>query len=228
MKRLLGVCVCLVFMNISVFAQQKLESNIDSISYSIGLNIGKSLEQGGMDSILINKLLIQGLSDYLMQKQLLINSTEAEEIARMFYTKLRQEQMDKEYKDVKEAGEAFLKQNKNQEGVITLESGLQYQILTAGEGVSPLATDIVVTHYKGTLIDGTVFDSSYDRGEPASFPVNGVIVGWQEALKLMKPGAKWKLFIPSELAYGSRSAGKHIKPFSTLIFEIELIEVNPK
>ena len=125
----------------------------------------------------------------------------------------------------KAAGAAYLAENGKKEGVVTTESGLQYKQVTAGDGAKPAAEDTVTVHYKGTLIDGTVFDSSYDRGEPIEFPVNGVIKGWTEALLMMKAGAKWKLFIPSDLAYGERGAGGSIPPSATLIFEIELLEV---
>jgi FKBP-type peptidyl-prolyl cis-trans isomerase FklB len=128
--------------------------------------------------------------------------------------------------DNKKAGEDFLAQNKTREGVKTLPSGLQYQVLQQGKGKSPAKTDKVTTHYHGTLIDGTVFDSSYERGQPATFPVNGVIAGWTEALQLMQEGAKWRLFIPSDLAYGARGAGDDIGPNAALIFDVELISVN--
>jgi len=122
-------------------------------------------------------------------------------------------------------GEVFLAENKKKKGVITLPSGLQYQVIKEGTGKIPKATDTVTTHYRGTLIDGTEFDSSYKRGEPASFPVNGVIKGWTEALQLMKVGSKWQLFIPSNLAYGPQGAGQAIGPNATLIFEIELLSI---
>lgn len=125
----------------------------------------------------------------------------------------------------KKDGEVFLKENKEKEGVQTLASGLQYQILKSGSGQMPSASSTVTTHYHGTLIDGTVFDSSYERGEPATFPVNGVIAGWTEALQLMKEGDKWRLFIPSNLAYGTRGAGADIGPHATLIFDVELLKV---
>lgn len=122
-----------------------------------------------------------------------------------------------------EEGQAFLAENKKREGVVELESGLQYEIMTEGTGPKPVATDTVTCHYHGTLIDGTVFDSSVQRGQPASFPLNMVISGWTEALQLMPTGSKWKLFLPPHLAYGDRQAGAHIKPNSTLIFEVELL-----
>ncbi len=122
-----------------------------------------------------------------------------------------------------EEGQAFLAENKKREGVVELESGLQYEIMTEGTGPKPVASDTVTCHYHGTLIDGTVFDSSVQRGQPASFPLNMVITGWTEALQLMPTGSKWKLFLPPHLAYGDRQAGAHIKPNSTLIFEVELL-----
>jgi FKBP-type peptidyl-prolyl cis-trans isomerase FklB len=126
----------------------------------------------------------------------------------------------------KQEGEAFLAENKKREGVVTLPSGLQYMVLKEGSGTSPGPSDRVTTHYHGTLIDGTVFDSSYERGQPATFPVNGVISGWTEALQRMQEGAKWRLFLPSHLAYGAQGAGEDIGPHSTLIFDVELISVN--
>ena len=125
-----------------------------------------------------------------------------------------------------EQGAAFLKKNGERAEVTTLKSGLQYEVIKEGDGPSPKATDKVTTHYHGTLIDGTVFDSSVQRNEPATFPVNGVIPGWVEALQLMKVGSKWRLFVPYNLAYGERGAGQAIKPFSTLIFEVELLKIN--
>jgi FKBP-type peptidyl-prolyl cis-trans isomerase FklB len=147
-------------------------------------------------------------------------------------TNFRTEMTQKKTAQMKEAGdrnkkegEKFIADNKKKEGVITTASGLQYKIITKGTGASPKATDTVSVHYKGTLIDGKEFDSSYRRGQPASFPVNGVIKGWTEALQLMKEGSKWQLFIPSELAYGDRGAGRDIGPNSTLIFDVELISI---
>ena len=131
-------------------------------------------------------------------------------------------------KDNKDAGDAFLAKNKARTEVTTLSSGLQYRIIKEGTGTAPTLDDTVTTHYRGTLIDGTEFDSSYKRNEPVKFPVNGVIPGWTEALQLMKPGSKWELFIPSDLAYGERGAGHLIGPNSTLIFEIELLSIEPK
>ncbi len=127
--------------------------------------------------------------------------------------------------EIKEEGENFLESNKSKEGVVTLESGLQYKVITDGEGESPKPSDQVTTHYKGYSISGDVFDSSYDRGLPATLSVSGVISGWTEALQLMKPGTKWQLFIPYNLAYGERGAGGIIKPFQALIFEVELIKI---
>jgi len=125
----------------------------------------------------------------------------------------------------KAAGEAFLAENAKKEGVVVTDSGLQYKIIEEGEGPSPGPSDMATVNYRGTLIDGTQFDSSYDRGQPATFPVGGVIAGWTEALQLMKPGAKWQLFIPADLAYGERGAGKDIGPNSTLVFDVELLSV---
>ncbi len=127
--------------------------------------------------------------------------------------------------EMKKEGQEFLAENGERDGVISLESGLQYEVINEGTGATPALTDKVRTHYHGTLIDGTVFDSSVERGEPISFPVNGVIAGWTEALQLMKVGSKWRLFVPFDLAYGERGAGQDIGPFATLIFEVELLEI---
>jgi len=135
--------------------------------------------------------------------------------------------MEQKASENKALGEAFLAENAKQEGVVVTESGLQYKVIEPGQGDSPGPADVATVHYRGTLIDGTQFDSSYDRGQPATFPVGGVIAGWSEALQMMKPGAKWQLFIPAELAYGERGAGQVIGPNSTLIFDVELISVEP-
>jgi FKBP-type peptidyl-prolyl cis-trans isomerase FklB len=135
-------------------------------------------------------------------------------------------QQAKASESVVEEGRKFLATNSKKENIFTLESGLQYEVIKAGEGAKPSLNDQVTTHYHGTLIDGTVFDSSVERGQPASFPVNGVIKGWTEALQLMNVGSKWRLFVPYDLAYGERGAGPQIGPFTTLIFEVELISIN--
>jgi FKBP-type peptidyl-prolyl cis-trans isomerase FklB len=214
----------------------KLETREDKISYSIGVNIGndiaRSFQRQGVevDSTLLSKGILHALSD----TEKLLSQEEMTQLLNEFQQEMRakmeaQTQKKSQSGDAnKKAGEDYLAANRKREGVVSLPSGLQYEVVTAGSGKSPAATDTVVVHYKGTLIDGKEFDSSYKRGQPATFPVNGVIKGWTEALQLMKEGDKWKLFIPSDLAYGSRGAGSDIGPNSTLVFEVELIEVKAK
>ena len=198
----------------------------EKASYSIGLNIGNNFKQLGFD--LDFNLLTRGIRDAMSGAKPLMGDEEIQETMTAFQQQAtaQQAQRAKEASDKnKKEGEAFHAANKQKEGVVTLPSGLQYKVLKSGNGKSPKATDTVTTHYKGTLLDGKVFDSSYDRGEPTSFPVNQVIKGWTEALQLMKVGDKWQLFIPGELAYGERGAGGVIGPNATLVFEIELLGV---
>ena len=193
---------------------------MDKFSYAIGLGIGQNLLSMGAQSINVEDF-AQAIKDVLDRKETAISHNEAREIVNKYFeeleTKLNAENIEK--------GKSFLKENAKRPGVVTLPSGLQYEVITEGNGKKPSATDRVKCHYEGTLIDGTLFDRSIKRGEPAIFGVNQVIKGWVEALQLMTEGAKWKLFIPSELAYGAQQAGEMIPPHSTLIFEVELIEV---
>ncbi len=198
----------------------------EKVSYGIGLNIGKSLKR---DSIEVDlALVLKGLKDALAGSKPLLSDVEIRDAMTAVQKELQTKQGSRE-KDAgernKKQGEAFLAENKKKDGVKTTTSALQYKAIKEGTGKIPKATDMVTTHYRGTLIDGTEFDSSYARGEPAKFPVNGVIKGWTEALQLMKVGSKWQLFIPSELAYGERGAGSDIGPNATLIFDIELIAI---
>ena len=193
---------------------------MDKFSYAIGLGIGQNLLSMGAQSINVEDF-AQAIKDVLDRKETAISHNEAREIVNKYFeeleTKLNAENIEK--------GKSFLEENAKRPGVVTLPSGLQYEVITEGNGKKPSATDRVKCHYEGTLIDGTLFDISIKRGEPAIFGVNQVITGWVEALQLMTEGAKWKLFIPSELAYGAQQAGEMIPPHSTLIFEVELIEV---
>ena len=193
---------------------------MDKFSYAIGLGIGQNLLSMGAQGINVNDF-AQAVSDVLNRKETAISHNEAREIVNKYFEEL-EAKMNAE--DI-EKGKAFLAENAKKEGIVTLPSGLQYQVLQEGNGKKPSATDRVKCHYEGTLIDGTLFDSSIKRGQPAVFGVNQVIKGWVEALQLMSEGSKWRLFIPSELGYGAQQAGEMIPPHSTLIFEVELIEV---
>lgn len=200
---------------------QKITNEIDSVSYSLGVNIGENIKAQFPDIDLNNfETAIKDVLDN--KKEPKISGADAQKLIQEFFKK----QQAKASESVIEEGKKFLLDNAKRNEVTTLESGLQYEILKTGEGPKPSLNDQVTTHYHGTLIDGTVFDSSVDRGEPATFPVSGVIKGWTEALQLMSVGSKWKLFVPYDLAYGERGAGPKIGPFTTLIFEVELIKIN--
>lgn len=193
---------------------------MEKVSYALGLSLGNNLLGSGVTALDAAKL-TKGIQDVLEQKQPEISYQEAQAIINEFFQSL-QEKMSEQARG---QGEAFLTENGKRPEVVTLESGLQYEILTKGTGRIPTATDSVKVHYEGTLIDGNVFDSSVSRGEPATFGVTQVISGWVEALQLMPVGSKWKLFIPSELAYGAQGAGQSIAPHSALIFEVELLDI---
>ncbi len=200
---------------------------MDKVSYALGLGIGRQLAQMGADGLDINDF-AQAIKDILAGREPQVSDAEAQAIVSDFFAQQEAKQRAaaaEKYKDSKEKGEQWLADNAKKEGVVTLPSGLQYQVLREGNGRQPKATDAVKCHYEGLLIDGTVFDSSYQRGEPATFPLNGVIKGWTEGLQLMKEGAKFRFFIPYNLAYGERGAGQSIPPFAALIFDVELIEV---
>ena len=204
--------------------QQKFnfdEANeLEKVSYSIGINVATSIKSEGLDSI--NSFYIsKGFQDVFENKDLAVNIEESNKIIGEYFNKKQDAKNQRLAIDSK----IFLEQNKQKEGVMTTESGLQYLILSEGRGNNPTLNDNVTVHYHGTLIDGTIFDSSVDRKQPATFPLNGVIPGWQEALQMMSVGSKWKIFIPSELAYGESGAGA-IGPNSTLIFEVELLSIN--
>ncbi len=203
-----------------------LKTQKDKVSYGIGMNIGKSLKKDAVD--VDADLLVKGLKDSLSGGKTLLS----EEEYRATLTALQKEMMEKQAEASKalaeknkKEGEAFLLENGKKEGVVTLPSGLQYKVIKSGTGKTPKPGDTVETHYRGTLIDGTEFDSSYKRGQTATFPVDGVIPGWTEALQKMKEGDKWQLFVPSNLAYSERGAGRDIGPNAALIFEVELIAV---
>jgi FKBP-type peptidyl-prolyl cis-trans isomerase FklB len=210
-----------------------LKTKKDKFSYALGMNVGANLGTSlRKQSVEFDpNLVAQGLRTSLANGKTLMTQEEAQALLKEVQTdmmKKQQEKMQAAGEANKKEGEAFLAANKGKEGVVTLPSGLQYKILKAGNGPKPAATDSVVCNYRGTLINGTEFDSSYKRGQPATFPVNGVIKGWTEALQLMPVGSKWQLFIPSSLAYAERGAGADIGPDATLIFEVELMSIQPK
>ena len=210
----------ILIMGITSINAQNLNTEMEKVSYSLGVNVAKSVKNQGLESI-DSEAIAQAFTDVFEGNELKISEQESNIILQDYFGKLAKEAQSANV----EAGEKFLAENAKRDGVIKTATGLQYEVLAEGSGDSPKETDQVTVHYHGTLIDGTVFDSSVERGQPATFPVNGVIPGWVEALQLMKPGAKYKLFIPSNLAYGERGAGGSIGPNATLIFEVELISI---
>ncbi len=211
---------------VKVAPEVKLETPKSRISYTIGVNIGQDFKSQKMD--IDAEFLLLGLKESLAGKELRLSDEEMANEIQTFQKEMQAKmvaEMEAMQAKNQAAGAAFLAENAKKEGVIVTASGLQYKVLEPGDGPSPGVEDVATVHYRGTLIDGTQFDSSYDRGQPATFPVGGVIAGWTEALQLMKPGAKWQLFIPAELAYGERGAGQDIGPNSTLLFDVELISV---
>ena len=203
----------------------KLQSNIDSVSYAIGVLVGsnnlKQLETAPGGGEISKEVMASAFRAASMGEEAALTDEQANELVRKFFESASQ----REAQTALEEGNAFLEKNKAREGVTTTQSGLQYEVITAGTGALPVATDQVRVHYHGTLIDGKVFDSSVDRGEPVVFGVNQVIPGWTEALQLMPVGSKWKIYLPSNIAYGERGAGGDIGPNSVLIFEVELLEI---
>ena len=198
-----------------------IQTDLDKASYSLGMNIGTSLKGEGVSEI-NSEMFAKGLSDMMKGEKLEISIQEAYETIQTFLAQANAKKFEKNITE----GKKFLEENAKRPEVVTLPSGLQYEILKHGNGPKPKATDTVTTHYHGTLVDGTVFDSSVQRNQPASFPVNGVIQGWVEALQLMPVGSKWKLYIPSELAYGANPhTGGPIEPHMALIFEVELLAI---
>lgn len=204
----------------------ELKDQKEKVSYSLGLNFGRSLKAESVE--VDTQKFLRGLQDGLTEAQALLTDEQIAEVLQAFQqevmAKAEAKMKDLGAKNQKE-GAAFLTANKKKQGVVALPSGLQYKVIKAGQGEKPAATDTVKTNYRGTLLDGTEFDSSYKRGEPATFPVNRVIKGWQEALQLMPVGSKWQLFVPAELAYGDQGMGPDIAPHSTLVFEVELLGI---
>lgn len=233
MKKLFLICtVVTVALSLSLTSCEKgrsvsLTKSVDTASYAIGYSNGVQFAQM-MKNVPGEPMnvdaLLAGMEDAFKEKDGKITETEARDFLNSYFEKAQKAEASEKL----EEGKKFLEENKTKEGVITTESGLQYKVEKEGEGVRPTADDTVKVHYTGTLLDGTVFDSSVDRGEPATFGVKQVIAGWTEGLQLMTPGSKYTFWIPAELAYGERGAGQMIKPNSTLKFEVELIEVMPK
>jgi FKBP-type peptidyl-prolyl cis-trans isomerase FklB len=220
----------MVFLVSPVFGDEKaeLKTDKDKLSYALGADMGNNLKKFEIE---VNaEIYLKGMKDALSGSKVLLTDDEIKSLIVSLQKDLQtkqQEKMKAQGEKNKKEAEAFLAENKKKEGVKTLPSGLEYKVITEGKGKSPKETDTVTVHYKGTLIDGTEFDSSYKRGEPATFPVNGVIKGWTEALQLMKEGSKWQLFIPASLAYGENGR-PGIPPNSVLIFEVELIKIGAK
>lgn len=193
---------------------------MDKFSYGLGMGIGQNLLSMNVSEMSMDDF-VAGLKAVIEGGKTELSHAEAQQVVSEHFRKLAEQA----YAKIKEDGEAFLEENGKKEGVVTLPSGLQYMVLTEGNGKQPKATDRVQCHYEGKLIDGTVFDGSIRRGEPAVFGVSQVIAGWVEALQLMSEGAKWRLFIPQQMAYGAHGAGENIPPYSALIFDVELIKV---
>ncbi len=209
-------------------SQEVLKTEKQKISYFLGMNLAKGMKAEGIDVDV--DIMAMAMKHVLSGGEVLFSDEQARQIG-MEFQKQRGAQMKQRQQEVgsknKTAGDAFLAENKKKPGVVTTPSGLQYKVITAGSGQTPKASDTVTVHYRGTLTDGTEFDSSHKRGEPATFPVSGVIKGWTEVLQLMKVGSKYHVFIPSELAYGERGAGNVIGPNAVLIFEVELLGIKP-
>jgi len=200
---------------------------MDKVSYALGLGIGRQLCDMGAKELNIDDF-AQAIKDVVSGEKIQIDDKEAQTLVQTFFAEQEKKQRAaaaERFKEIKANGEKYLAENSKKEGVVTLASGLQYQVLREGNGKKPKATDQVKCHYEGMLIDGTLFDSSIQRGQPAVFPLNGVIAGWTEGLQLMQEGDKYRFFIPYNLGYGERGAGQQIPPFSTLVFDVELIEV---
>ncbi|MCI0442224.1 FKBP-type peptidyl-prolyl cis-trans isomerase [bacterium] len=231
--KMLSVLIISAFLCVpNLWAQQQtapLKTEKDKQSYVIGLNLGADMKRRSVEDLNFD-MLIRGIRDAYSGGNKLLTEEEQNQIWAAFQKSLAEKQKVNTMKTAEEnkkKSDAFLAENKNKEGVVTTASGLQYKVLRAGKGPKPKLEDTVTTHYRGTLLDGTEFDSSYRRNEPVSFKLSGVISGWTEALLLMETGSKWQLFIPADLAYGPKGAGGLIGPNETLIFEVELISIQP-
>lgn len=239
--RIITIAIAFVTISVSAFSQVKkapvkkvpakptvapkplLKNGVDSLSYAIGMNIGTNMKAQGIEQInyaALNKAIADAMKE---NPSPLMNQDQCN----MTIQEKLQEFMSKKNAAVKEEGRKFLAENKKQPGVVELPSGIQYKIITQGTGVKPQVEDTIVAHYKGTTLDGNVFDESYTRGEPIVYPLNQLVAGWQQTVVLMPVGSKWQLFIPSEYAYGERGSGSAIPGGATLIFEMELLDVKP-
>ena len=239
MERQFGIDSLLIDDFLKGFLEGVNKSQSNNKSYNAGYQIGQQVGSQGFENMdrgifgndstkSINKSnFLAGFADAL-QKKAQTSTQAANDYVSTYVKELRSKQLEEQFGENKAAGEKFLAENAKKEGVVTTESGLQYKIIKAGKGEIPTKESTVKVHYKGTLIDGTEFDSSYSRKEPAKFGVTNVIKGWTEALQLMPVGSKWELYIPQELAYGERQSGSHINPFSALVFEVELLEIEKK
>jgi FKBP-type peptidyl-prolyl cis-trans isomerase FklB len=203
-----------------IFASYYQNKQMEKVSYALGVSVAQSLQGSGVDSLNDSEFM-RGFQHAFGASQMEMSAAEVNMLLQSYFTNLQHERQAKNGVE----GQAFLEANRSNEGVVELQSGLQYLVMNQGEGECPKATDKVRCHYHGTLIDGTVFDSSVERGTPAVFPVNGVIQGWVEALQLMAVGSKWRLFIPPHLAYGDQGAGDRIGPQTTLVFDVELLGI---
>ncbi len=197
-----------------------MKNEIEKLSYSLGANVGASLKAQGIGEIDL-EVFMEALNDTIYIGDTKMGQQEMDAFLEEYFGKLQEKASQKAVAE----GQLFLEKNAKRDQVMITDSGLQYEVMHKGSGAKPAATDQVTTHYHGTLVNGQVFDSSVERGEPATFPVNGVIPGWVEALQLMPVGSKWKLYVPADLAYGERGAGQMIGPHTTLIFEVELLEI---
>ena len=228
-QKIIALAICFSVASLFSCEGQKgkssfvLKSSSDSVAYSIGVSIGTNMKKDGLDSLDLD-LMKAGIKNAIYGDSLMVNAEQSQKVIQGYLAKKQSQKGDANL----QIGKKFLEENKKKDGVKVLADGLQYLVIKEGSGPMPTANDTVSVHYHGTLIDGSVFDSSVERGEPAEFPVGAVIKGWTEALQLMKVGSKYKLFIPSELAYGDRAAGPKIEGNSTLIFEVELLSIKGK
>ena len=218
--KITAIVVALFLSLSSISIAQNISNKLDSVSYSVGILFAKNIKQQGVEKLNVD-VVAQAINDYLNGSTKVMPENECEKMYRDYMKGISKAKRE----GAKSDGIAYLAENLKKPGVTVTESGLQYEVIASGNGPQPTASDKVKTHYHGMLTDGTVFDSSVERGEPISFQVGGVIQGWQEALQLMRVGDKWRLVIPSELAYGARGAGAKIPPHSTLVFEVELLGI---